>query len=50
MIYRVEDIYKGIKDGSEITSESEFMNLNKPESGDISILIAIKAYIQPMRI
>ena len=37
MIYRAEEIYKKIKDGPEITSESEFMNLYRPESGESSI-------------
>lgn len=37
MIYRAEDIYKKIKDGPKITSESGFMNLYRPESGDPSI-------------
>ena len=37
MIYRAEDIYKIIKDGPEITSESEFMNLYRSESGDPTI-------------
>ena len=37
MIYRAEDIYKKIKDGPEITSESEFINLYRPKSGDPSI-------------
>ena len=37
MIYRAEDIYKKIKDGPEISSESEFISLYRPESGDPSI-------------
>lgn len=37
MIYKTEDIYKRIKNGPEISSESEFMNLYRPESGDPTI-------------
>ncbi len=37
MIYRAEEIYKKIKDDLEIASESEFMNLYRPESGEPSI-------------
>ncbi len=37
MIYKAEDIYKNIKDGPEIHSETEFMNLYKPESGSPSV-------------
>lgn len=33
MIYKAENIYKRIKDGPEIASEAEFMNLYRPKSG-----------------
>ena len=37
MIYRAEDIFKKIKDGPKMTSESEFLNYYRPKSGDPSI-------------
>lgn len=37
MIYRTEDIFKKIKEGPEIRSHEEFMNLYKPKSGVSSI-------------
>ena len=37
MIYRTEDIYKKVKNGPAINTESEFMNLYSPKSGDPSI-------------
>ena len=37
MIYRTEDIYKKIKEGTKIHSHNEFMALYRPKSGEPSI-------------
>ena len=45
MIYRTEDIYSKIKNGSEITSETEFMSLLKKTDSPFTNEILTEAFL-----